>query len=301
LAAPPRHRLSRPSYDVDGELQEQAKASREKLSPLRLRCRTHPACRTLEEKAALTQGAVQHAISQTKKLPTSTACSRPASTSPRLREYVDKLTQPTVGRTHLPAHQRDCTVGQSSLLGAHVWRVALHPRADRDHPPAGQEVVPHRVPQRECWPGAVRPQGRSSPSRELLYTGWRAQSSWPATGSGRGGGRDAAGQSSGPATVILIDSLDRLLLENLPRPRSRSSPREVPDSPTATWGFRGHPDPRRSPTSVSLRSCTGSLFLESQLRGPVATRASCSTAHSAACKTLIANALANSLAKKSAR
>jgi proteasome-associated ATPase len=134
-----QQRLLLDAYEIQvGDLQEQAKILEEEIGTLRRRLQDAPKrVRTLEEKLLETKGELARAVSQNEKLTYTLREAREHIAT--LREEVDKLTQPPSAYGTLLAVNDDGTVDVFSA--GRKMRVAIHPDLEPDELLRGQEVV----------------------------------------------------------------------------------------------------------------------------------------------------------------
>ena len=299
MADSDEYRLRLAAYEREtAELQEQAKALEEEVVALRRRLQDAPKrVRTLEEKLLETKGQLQQAISQNERLTYTLREAREHIAA--LREEVDKLTQPPVGLRHVPGRQRR----------RHRRRVLRRPQDARGPPPRagprrgelqrGQEVVLNESlnvvlargsessgevvdPQGACSRTGAGPSSSAGPTR----SGW---SSWP---------RRCRPSKLRAGDSLLMDSRTGLLLEKLPRPEVEELVlEEVPD---ISYDDVGGLDSQIEAITdaVELPFLHRELFLEHKLPAP---KGILLYGPPGCGKTLIAKAVANSLAKKVAR
>jgi len=293
LADSDEYRLRLAAYEREtAELQEQVKSLEEEVITLRRRLQDAPKrVRTLEEKLLETKGQLQQAISQNEKLTYTLREAREHIAA--LREEVDKLTQPPSAYGTFLSANDDGTVDVFS--GGRKMRVALHPELADDPLERGQEVVLNEslnvvlargremagdvVTLKELLPGGQRAiiVGRADDERVVEL----ADSIL--------GERLRAGDS------VLMDSRSALLLEKLPRPEVEELVlEEVPDISYADVG--GLDDQIEAITdAVELPFLYRELFQEHKLPAP---KGILLYGPPGCGKTLIAKAVANSLAKK---
>jgi len=120
------------------ELREHVRALEEEVLTLRRRLQDAPKrVRTLEERLLETKGQLAQAISQNEKLTYTLREAREHIAA--LREEVDKLTQPPSAYGTLLGHNEDGTV--DVFTGGRKVRVAIHPELADAQIPRGAEVV----------------------------------------------------------------------------------------------------------------------------------------------------------------
>ncbi len=283
------------------ELHEQVRSLEEEVSTLRRRLQDAPKrVRTLEEKLLETKGQLQQAISQNEKLTYTLREAREHIAA--LREEVDKLTQPPSAYGTFLAANDDGTV--DVFAGGRKMRAALHPELTDGTLERGQEVVLNESLNVVLARGSET-SGEVVTMKEVLEGGTRAISLVRERADeervveiAETLRHETSERRQAPCRglLILMDSRTGLLLEKLPRPEVEELPssKRCPTSPTPTWAdwtARSRPSPTRS----NCRSCTGSCSSNTGCPPP---RASCCTGRPAVESTLIAKAVANSLAKK---
>src|SRR5688572_23593608 len=276
------------------ELREHAVMLEEEVMTLRRRLQEAPKrVRTLEEKLLETKGQLAQAVSQNEKLTYTLREAREHIAT--LREEVDKLTQPPAAYGTYLGRNDDGTVDIFS--GGRKMRVALHPDLEDVDLLKGQEIVLNesfnvvlaRSPElsgeavtlKEVMEDGRRAiiVGRADEERvveiseQLLYSGEKLRS----------------------GDTILMDSRTGLLLEKLPRPEVEELVlEEVPDIAYDDVG--GLDDQIESiKDAVELPFLHRDLFLEHRLPAP---KGILLYGPPGCGKTLIAKAVANSLAKK---
>ncbi|MCB1014722.1 MAG: AAA family ATPase, partial [Acidimicrobiales bacterium] len=277
--------------EVD-ELRAQAQALEEEVVALRRRLQEAPKrVRTLEERLLETKGQLAQAVSQNEKLTYTLREAREHIAT--LREEVDKLTQPPSAYGTLLARNEDGTVDVFS--GGRKMRVALHPEIGDTEIERGAEVVLNEslnvvlarsgevtgevVTLKELLPDRTRAliAGRADEERvvELADT--------------------LVGERLRAGDAVLMDARSGLLLERLPRPEVEELVlEEVPDISYEDVG--GLDDQIEQITdAVELPFVHQALFAEFQLPAP---KGILLYGPPGCGKTLIAKAVANSLAKK---
>jgi proteasome-associated ATPase len=293
LADSDESRLRLAAYERDmAELQEQAKALEEEVITLRRRLQDAPKrVRTLEEKLLETKGQLQQAISQNEKLTYTLREAREHIAA--LREEVDKLTQPPSAYGTFLAVNDDGTVDVFS--GGRKMRVALHPELTESTLKRGQEVVLNESLNVVLARGSET-SGEVVVLKELLEDGTRAiilgradEERVVEIAETLRAEKLRAGDS------VLMDARTGLLLEKLPRPEVEELVlEEVPDISYADVG--GLDDQIEAITdAVELPFLHRDLFLEHKLPAP---KGILLYGPPGCGKTLIAKAVANSLAKK---
>jgi proteasome-associated ATPase len=290
----PRGRRSRASGELElEELREHARVLEDELISLRRRIQDAPKrVRTLEEKLLETKGQLQQAISQNERLTFTLREAREHIAA--LREEVDKLTQPPSAYGTFLAHNDDGTVDVFS--GGRKMRVALHPELAEDGKrlERGAEVVLN-----ESLNVVLARSGEKSGDivtlKELLddgravIVGRADEERVVELADSLAGTKLRAGDS------LLMDSRTGLLLEKLPRPEVEELVlEEVPDISYADVG--GLDTQIEAITdAVELPFLHRDLFVEHRLPAP---KGILLYGPPGCGKTLIAKAVANSLAKK---
>jgi proteasome-associated ATPase len=280
-----------------GELHEQVRALEEEVNTLRKRLQDGPKrVRTLEEKLLETKGQLQQAISQNEKLTYTLREAREHIAS--LREEVDKLTQPPSAYGTYLGTNDDGSI--DVFAGGRKMRVALHPELAEAHLERGQEVVLNESLNVVLARGSET-SGEVVTMKEVLEDGIRAiivgradeervvEIAETLRHEASGTGKLRAGDS------ILMDTRTGLLLEKLPRPEVEELVlEEVPDISYADVG--GLDSQIEAITdAVELPFLHRELFLEHKLPAP---KGILLYGPPGCGKTLIAKAVANSLAKK---
>jgi proteasome-associated ATPase len=293
LADSAEHRLQQAVYEREtAELHEQAKALEEEIATLRRRLQDAPKrVRTLEEKLLETKGQLQQAISQNEKLTYTLREAREHIAA--LREEVDKLTQPPSAYGTFLGTNEDGTVDVFSA--GRKMRVALHPELTEITLRRGQEVVLNESLNVVLARGSET-SGEVVTLKELLDDGARAIIA------GRADeervvevAETLQAEKLRAGDSILMDSRTGLLLEKLPRPEVEELVlEEVPDISYSDVG--GLDSQIEAITdAVELPFLHRELFLEHKLPAP---KGILLYGPPGCGKTLIAKAVANSLAKK---
>jgi proteasome-associated ATPase len=293
LADSDESRLRLAAYERDmAELQEQAKVLEEEVIGLRRRLQDAPKrVRTLEEKLLETKGQLQQAISQNEKLTYTLREAREHIAA--LREEVDKLTQPPSAYGTFLGVNDDGTVDVFS--GGRKMRVALHPELTESSLKRGQEVVLNESLNVVLARGSET-SGEVVVLKDLLEDGTRAiilgradEERVVEIAETLRAEKLRAGDS------LLMDARTGLLLEKLPRPEVEELVlEEVPDISYADVG--GLDSQIEAITdAVELPFLHRDLFLEHKLPAP---KGILLYGPPGCGKTLIAKAVANSLAKK---
>ncbi len=274
------------------DLREQALAMEEEVVSLRRRLQEAPKrVRTLEERLLETKGQLAQAVSQNEKLTYTLREAREHIAT--LREEVDKLTQPPSAYGTLLARNEDGTVDVFS--GGRKMRVALHPGIGDDDIERGAEVVLNEsLSVVMARSGEVT--GEVVTLKELLPDRRRALIAGRADEERVVELSDAlVGERLRSGDTVLMDSRSGLLLEKLPRPEVEELVlEEVPDM---SYDDVGGLDTQieQITDAVELPFVHQKLFAEYQLPAP---KGILLYGPPGCGKTLIAKAVANSLAKK---
>ena len=273
-------------------LQAQAVVLAEEIEQLRQKLADGPKRqRALEERLLETKGQLAHAVSQNEKLSYTLREARDHIAS--LREEVEKLTQPPSAYGVIVGKNDDGTV--DVLTSGRKMRVSLHPDIDHDEVDRGSEVVLNEsfnVVQ------ARRPEitGEVVTIKELLDDGVRALVVGRADEERVCELADALrGVHLRSGDSMRLDTRSNMLLEKLPRPEVEDLLlEEVPDISYSDIG--GLDDQiEQIADAVELPFLYGDLFAEHQLPAP---KGILLYGPPGCGKTLIAKAVANSLAKK---
>ncbi len=271
---------------------EQAAALEEEIAVLRQRLQDAPKrVRTLEERLLETKGQLAKAVSQNEKLTYTLREAREHISA--LRDEVDKLTQPPSAYGTLLGRNEDGTVDVFS--GGRKMRVALHPEIESEELSRGQEVVLNEslnVVLSRVGDGT----GEVVTIKEVLAGGLRALIV------GRADeervvelATEMIDQPLKSGDTALMDSRSGLLVERLPRPEVEDLVlEEVPD---ITYDQVGGLDEQieQITDAVELPFVHQDLFAEYQLPAP---KGILLYGPPGCGKTLIAKAVANSLAGK---
>jgi proteasome-associated ATPase len=283
-------------FELD-ELREHARALEEEVGTLRRRVQDAPKrVRTLEERLLETKGQLQQALSQNERLAFTLREAREHIAA--LREEVDKLTQPPSAYGTFLGRNDDGTVDVFS--GGRKMRVALHPELAAEAEQAGaglrrgQEVVLNeslnvvlaRSPEVS---GEVVTMKEVLDGTRAIVVGRADEERVVELGEALVGVRLRAGDS------VLMDPRTGLLLEKLPRPEVEDLIlEEVPDISYEDVG--GLDSQIEAITdAVELPFLHRELFVEHRLPAP---KGILLYGPPGCGKTLIAKAVANSLAKK---
>jgi proteasome-associated ATPase len=273
------------------ELQEHAQTLEDEVLSLRKRLQDAPKrVRTLEERLLETKGQLAQAVSQNEKLTYTLREARDHISA--LREEVDKLTQPPSAYGTVVGHNEDGTV--DVFTGGRKVRVAVHPELGDGELPRGSEVVLNESLNVVLSRGAeltgevVVLKERLDGNRALIV--------------GRADEErvvelidELHDTTLRAGDTVLLDPRSGLLLEKLPRPEVEElALEEVPDIDYSDIG--GLDDQiEQIADAVELPFLHQDLFLEHKLPAP---KGILLYGPPGCGKTLIAKAVANSLAKK---
>jgi proteasome-associated ATPase len=273
------------------DLQAQAKGLEEEVITLRRRLQDAPKrVRTLEEKLLETKGQLAQAVSQNEKLTYTLREAREHIAA--LREEVDKLTQPPAAYGTLLGHNDDGTVDVFS--GGCKMRVSVHPEIELDTLDRGQEVVLNDslnvvLARAGEMSGEVVTIKDRLDGRRALIVGRADEERVVELADSLDGVKLRAGDT------VLMDPRSGLLLERLPRPEVEELVlEEVPD---VSYEDVGGLDSQIEAITdaVELPFLHRELFVEHRLPAP---KGILLYGPPGCGKTLIAKAVANSLAKK---
>ncbi|MGE0309267.1 MAG: proteasome ATPase [Acidimicrobiia bacterium] len=273
-------------------LREQAKLLEEEVIDLRRKLQDAPKrVRTLEERLLETKGQLSQAVSQNEKLSYTLREARDHIAA--LRDEVDKLTQPPNGYGVVVGRNDDGTV--DILSAGRKMRVTVHPDIEPEDLTRGQEVALNEsfniiLVRRNDGQGEV------VTLKEVLEDGIRALVA------GRGDEEKVAeladnmlGAKLRAGDTLLLEPRSGLLLERLPRPEVEDLVlEEVPDVSYCDVGGLDE-QIELIADAVELPFLHGDLFAEHKLPAP---KGILLYGPPGCGKTLIAKAVANSLAKK---
>jgi proteasome-associated ATPase len=273
-------------------LRSRVEAAEEEVDELRHRLSEAPQrVRVLEERLLEVKGQLAHALSQNEKL--TFTLQQAKENVAALRDEVDKLTRPPSAYGTFLGRNDDGTV--DVFVGGRKMRVSLHPSLENEALARGQEVLLNEslnvVLARD-----IERSGEVVTIAELLDDGARAlivgradEERVAELADSLRGTRLRAGDS------VLMDPRTQLLLEKLPRPEIEEVIlEEVPDVTYADIG--GLDNQIEAITdAVELPFLHRELFAEHQLPAP---KGVLLYGPPGCGKTLIAKAVANSLAKK---
>jgi len=274
------------------ELHRRAEQAEDEITELRRRLQEAPGrVRTLEERLLETKGQLAHAVSQNEKLTFTLQQAKEHIAA--LREEVDKLTQPpSAYGTYLNGND-DGTV--DVISSGRKMRVAIHPGLDAEELRKGQEVVLNEslnvvlVRDPELGGEVVSVLEVLEDGRRVLIVGRADEEQVAEISEYLSGVKLRAGDS------LLLDPRTMLLYEKLPRPELEEVVlEEVPD---VTYADIGGLDSQIEAITdaVELPYLHRELFAQYRLQAP---KGILLYGPPGCGKTLIAKAVANSLAKK---
>ncbi len=283
-------RLAAYEQEVSGLL-EQVKTLEEEVVQLRRKLQDAPKrVRTLEERLLETKGQLAQAVSQNEKLSYTLREAREQIAD--LRDEVEKLTQPPSAYGTFLSANDDGTVDVFS--GGRKMRVALHPEIELDELERGQEVVLNDslnvvLARGSEISGEVVTLKELLDDQRAIIVGRADEERVVELGAGLLGERLRAGDT------LLMDSRTGLLLEKLPRPEVEELVlEEIPDISYEDIGGLDN-QIEQITDAVELPWLHRDLFVEHQLPAP---KGVLLYGPPGCGKTLIAKAVANSLAKK---
>jgi proteasome-associated ATPase len=281
------------AYEAEmAQLREQSKALEEEVISLRRRLQDAPKrVRTLEERLLETKGQLAQAVSQNEKLTYTLREAREHIAA--LREEVDKLTRPPSAYGTLLGRNDDGTVDVFS--GGRKMRVSLHPELEDEELQRGAEVVLNES-LNVVLARSGELTGEVVTMKEVLDDGLRALIVGRADEERVAELADSLrGERLRAGDTLLMDSRSGLLLEKLPRPEVEELVlEEVPD---ISYDDVGGLDSQieQIADAVELPFVHQDLFKEYKLPAP---KGILLYGPPGCGKTLIAKAVANSLAKK---
>lgn len=274
------------------ELREQTKAYDEEIVSLRRKLQDAPKrVRTLEERLLETKGQLAQAVAQNEKLSYTLREAREHIAT--LREEVDKLTQPPSAYGVVVGRNDDGTV--DILTSGRKMRVSAHPEIEVESLQRGQEVVLNES-FNVVLARAPELSGEVVTIRELMEDGHRAVITGRADEERVCELSDLLlGERLRAGDTVLMDPRTSLLLERLPRPEVEDLVlEEVPDVSYADVGGLDS-QIEQIADAVELPFLYQDLFAEHALPAP---KGILLYGPPGCGKTLIAKAVANSLAKK---
>ena len=284
-------KMDEPTID-DPQMHDQVAVLDEEIAHLRRRLADAPKRqRALEERLLETKGQLAHAVSQNEKLSYTLREARDHIAA--LRDEVDKLTQPPSAYGVIVGKNDDGTV--DVLTSGRKMRVGLHPEIDHDELARGAEVV---LNDSFNVVMARKPEitGEVVTIKELLDDGVRALIVGRADEERVCELADALrGVHLRSGDSMRLDTRTNMLLEKLPRPEVEDLLlEEVPD---ISYSDIGGLDSQieQIADAVELPFLYQDLFAEHQLPAP---KGILLYGPPGCGKTLIAKAVANSLAKK---
>src|SRR5438132_3404957 len=274
------------------QLRETSKALEEEVISLRRRLQDAPKrVRTLEERLLETKGQLAQAVSQNEKLTYTLREAREHIAA--LREEVDKLTRPPSAYGTLLGRNDDGTVDVFS--GGRKMRVSLHPELEDEELQRGAEVVLNES-LNVVLARSGELTGEVVTLKEMMDDGLRALIVGRADEERVAELADSLkGEKLRSGDTVLMDARSGLLLEKLPRPEVEELVlEEIPD---IAYDDVGGLDSQieQIADAVELPFVYRELFIEHKLPAP---KGILLYGPPGCGKTLIAKAVANSLAKK---
>jgi proteasome-associated ATPase len=291
MASEQERRLAEYEREV-GELQGQLKGLEEEVVVLRRRLQDAPKrVRTLEEKILETKGQLSQAVSQNERLSATLREAREHIAA--LREEVEKLTMPPSAYGTFLGANDDGTV--DIFTAGRKMRVSVHPEVEVDAITRGQEVALNES-LNVVLARAVEISGEVVVLKEVLASGDRALIVGRAD-------EERICELAAPLLMeklragdhLLMDGRSGLLVERIPRPEVEELVlEEVPD---VTYDDVGGLDDQidQIKDAVELPYLYAELFHEHELQPP---KGILLYGPPGCGKTLIAKAVANSLAKR---
>jgi len=275
-----------------GDLQSQVKTLEEEVIVLRRRLQDAPKrVRTLEERLLETKGQLAQAVSQNEKLSATLREAREHIGA--LREEVEKLTMPPAAYGTFLAANDDGTVDVFSA--GRKMRVALHPELEPEELQRGQEVVLNESLNVVLARG-IEIAGEVATLKEVMDGGKRALIVGRADEERVVELADALiGEPMRAGDHLLLDPRAAIVVERLPRPEVEELIlEEVPD---VTYSDVGGLDDQieQIQDAVELPYLYADLFRDHDLQAP---KGILLYGPPGCGKTLIAKAVANSLARR---
>jgi proteasome-associated ATPase len=281
-----------PDDETTAALEAQIVVLQQEIDDLRARLGDSPRRqRALEERLLETKGQLAQAVAQNEKLSYTLREAREHIAN--LRDEVDKLTQPPSAYGTVVGKNDDGTV--DVLTSGRKMRVGLHPEIDHEALERGAEVVLNES-FNVVLARAAEPSGEVVTIKELLDDGVRALVVGRADEERVCELADAVrGMHLRAGDTMRLDVRSNLLLEKLPRPEVEDLLlEEVPDISYADIGGLDT-QIEEIADAVELPFLFQDLFAEHQLPAP---KGILLYGPPGCGKTLIAKAVANSLAKK---